>query len=132
MEFRGLSDERFAEALYDHLRNDGRIELEELDIVCREGTVFLEGALPSERSRAILIDVLENVLGLPLVVDHINIDPLLWERRDRTPLGERETGKTEQEVLLHGEDIGGEVVESETEGSPISPPDRFVPEREEE
>lgn len=131
-ELRGLTDDQLVELMYERLRNDGRVELEELQISCSDGTVLLEGALPAETSRQVLLDLLDNTLRLPHVVDRTEINPLLWERRDRTPdASESPPRKTEQEVLLQGEDVNEDMVASETDGDPVIPPDRLVPEEEE-
>lgn len=131
-ELRGLKDDQLVEVILDRLRNDGRVELEELQISCSNGTVFLEGALPAETSRQALMDLLDNTLGLPKVLDHTEINPLLWERRDRTPsASENPPRKTEQEVLLQGEDVNEDIYVSETDGDPVIPPDQLLPEKEE-
>ena len=131
LDLRGLSDIQILNTIYDHLATDGRVELEELNITYSEGTVYLKGALPSERSKQILVDILENTMQLPRVADKTMIDPLLWKRRDRTPPQPPPPGPTE-ETLLQGEKISDEIVESETMGDPVSPADGLIPEQEEE
>jgi len=44
----GLDDEEIARYLGDLVREDGRIDAQELRISARAGVVYLEGALPSE------------------------------------------------------------------------------------
>lgn len=127
-EYRLLSDEQLRDAVYDHLRKDRRVSLEELDISCEKGVIHLEGALPDKESRDILTDILENTMALPDIVDHIRIDRHLWERADRARAGEKQK-KTEGEVLLQGEDVEEDVYESERSGAHMSPPDEFVPEK---
>lgn len=130
LDLRGLSDIQILNTIYDHLATDGRVELEELNIIYSEGIVYLEGALPSERSKQILMDILENTMQLPRVVDKTVIDPLLWERRDRTP-PQPPPPDTTEETLLQGEAVSDDIVESETMGDPVSPADRLIPEQEE-
>jgi RNA polymerase-binding transcription factor DksA len=130
-EYRALSNEQLLDAAYDHLRNDGRVDMEELDISCRNGVIYLNGALPSNESREILLDILENIMSLPDIVDNTQIERHLWERADRPPAGEKE-GKTDEEVVMQGEDVEENVYESEQSGAHMSPPDAFIPEKEEE
>jgi hypothetical protein len=56
---------------------------------------------------------------------------MFWERAERTAAGEKE-GKTGEEVVMQGEDVEENVYESEQAGAHMSPPDAFIPEKEEE
>lgn len=121
-DYRGMSDAEIREAIYDELRNDGRVELEELDIYRKKGVLYLQGALPSETKHQILLEVLEDILDFHDVVDDVRIDELLWEREDRMPV-ERDAKKTDFEELLQGEDSDDE------DGTSVQPPDALVPEK---
>jgi DnaK suppressor protein len=124
-DYQGMTDAEIAAAIDDKLQTDGRIELEELDISCRNGKIFLGGALPSERKHHTLISIIADDMGLKDIVDNLRIDPLPWQRRDRRQRQQPEQ-KTEEEIMLQGEDA-----ENQEDGTPISPSDRFVPEKEE-
>jgi hypothetical protein len=63
-------------------------------------------------------------MGLKDIVDNLRIDPLPWQRFERQQR-EQPQGKTLEEILLQGEEM-----ENMEEGTPVSPPDRFVPEEE--
>ncbi|MCX8072266.1 MAG: TraR/DksA C4-type zinc finger protein [Candidatus Binatia bacterium] len=78
-----LSDRELEEALRDTVREDGRVDMEELRIVARHGVVYLEGALPSELEHQILLKLLTDVAGVQEIVDRLQISELLWEREDR-------------------------------------------------
>jgi RNA polymerase-binding transcription factor DksA len=123
-DYEGLSDEELAYAIRERLRYDGRVDLEELEISCREGTVYLRGYVASETKRRILLDILQNSMGLKKVVDHVAAERLLWQREDRAP-GER-PAERDEEALFEGE-----AVDSEEEGLSRSPADTLVPEKEE-
>jgi hypothetical protein len=130
-DLQGMSDEELCNAVYDELLRDGRVELDELEITCEQGEVILRGALPGQAKHGILRGILEDVLGLQRIRDYTEIDELLWERRDRTE-GAEQPRKTDFDVLLHGEGAEeDEAYRSAQDGTPLSPPDRFVPEREE-
>lgn len=78
----GLSDE-LQEVILDHLSNDGRVDLEGVEISCRNGVVYLEGTIPSKTQQQILLKILIDVLGFLSIVDHLLINELIWEREDR-------------------------------------------------
>lgn len=79
-----LSDQELTEAIREHLKEDGRIDLEELHVVCRKGVVYLSGVLPSEAEHQILLQTLTDVMGLKEIVDHLAIEDLLWQTEKRT------------------------------------------------
>jgi RNA polymerase-binding protein DksA len=79
-----LDDRELVEAIREHLKEDGRIDTEELRISCGQGVVYLDGALPSQAERQILLQILTDVLGLKEVMDRIQVEELLWEREDRS------------------------------------------------
>jgi len=128
-EYHGLSDVALRSVILDKIRTDGRVEQEELDISCHGGTVYLDGALPSEANRHILLEILRDEMGFE-VVDRITVDPLLWERKEH-PSHSGERKKTRDEIWMEGEDIEDDVFESRKTGEPLSPPDELIPEKEE-
>ena len=106
-----LSDRELADAINEHLKEDGRLDTAELRIVVRRGVVLLTGILPSETEHQILRQIVTDVLGLKEVVDHIQLETLLWEREGRT----REPAP---EVSQPGQEAPGteDIVESAEEG----------------
>ena len=129
-EYQNLSDEELQEEILEHLRADGRIDLEELKVTCRRGIVYLEGAIPSEGEHQIGLQILTDVLGLASIIDLLRIEELSWEREDRA-LGKAMPGLgREQPFGVEVEDITEDTLKSEEKGIPYSPPDRPVPERE--
>ncbi len=120
-----LSERELEEYLREQIREDGRVDMEELRLVCRHGVVHLEGALPSEAEHSILLALLTDVIGLQEIVDHLQINEVLWEREERTktivaeaPLPGREPYGTE------------DIVESMEEGVDYVPPIQPVPKEE--
>ena len=59
-----LSDNELTEAIREHLKEDGRIDMEELHVVCRKGAVYLSGSVPSEAEHQILLTDLDRCYGL--------------------------------------------------------------------
>lgn len=121
-----LLDREVEEALRELVREDRRVDMDELRLVCRHGIVHLEGAVPSEAERHILLRLVTDVAGCEEVVDHLQVNELLWERPDRTRPAPRERTRP-----VRFEPVGTEdVVESTEEGLDYQPPDRPPPEEE--
>ena len=78
-----LSDEELRDVIYDQVRDDGRVEMEELQVTCRNGVVILNGALPSEREHSILLQLITDVLGFEEVVNHLEVEDWAWQRDER-------------------------------------------------
>jgi DnaK suppressor protein len=120
-----LSERELEEYLREQVREDGRVDTDELRLVCRHGVVHLEGALPSEAEHGILLALLTDVIGLQEIVDHLQINEVLWEREERSkavaaesPLPGREPYGTE------------DIIESMEEGVDYVPPIQPVPKEE--
>ena len=120
-----LDDAELAEAIREHLKEDGRIDTEELRILCRNGVVHLSGALPSEPEHQILLQIVTDILGLKEVVDRIQLEELVWERESRTK-------ELPPEVLPPGQEAPGteDIVESSEEGKEFIAPAKPTPEEE--
>lgn len=118
-----LDDEELAAELLDIIREDGQVDMEELEIHARNGVVYLEGAVPSEPEHEILRAILTDVAGVQDIVDHLEVQRLAWER------DERSKDEASQDVtpgtLPDQEPYGGtdDVVLSEEERVPYEPPD---------
>jgi DnaK suppressor protein len=124
-ELRLLSDRELEEYVRDQVREDRRVDLEELRLVCRHGVVHLEGALPSEAEHSILLQLLTDVLGLEEIVDHLQVKELFWEREERAK------AEPAAEPLARRESYGTEdIVESLEEGIEYIPPVSPTPEEE--
>jgi DnaK suppressor protein len=115
-----LLDREVEEALRDLVRQDGRVDMEELRLVCRHGVVHLGGTVPSEAEHQIVRKLVTDVAGCEEVVDHVAVNELLWERGDRSRPAPRErVGPS------HLEPLGTEdPVRSAEEGLQYVPPDR--------
>ena len=118
-----LDDAEWVQVIRDHLKEDGRIDTEELRIVCRKRVVYLTGALPSEAEHQILLKIMTDVLGLTKVVDRIQVEELLWEREDRSK-------ETPPELLAAGQESPGteDIAESTEEEKDFIAPDKPTPE----
>jgi hypothetical protein len=122
------SDEELREEILARLGDEERLDTQELEVSVREGVVTLEGVVPSVAEHRRLTELLEG-MGVGRVEDRLTENPLLWERPDRS--ASPRSGKTEEEVLLQGEDVDQDTFESMKDGSSAPPPDALVPESEE-
>jgi DnaK suppressor protein len=120
-----LSDRELEEVIREHVRADGRVDMDELRIVCRHGVVHLEGVLPSEVEHSILRQIITDESGLEEIVDHLQVQGLLWEREERTKTGSRE--ERQPGVEPYGTE---DIVESLEEGIDYVPPISPTPEEE--
>ena len=121
-----LTDDDMQETIHDTLQADGRVEMEELEIACEDGVVYLSGVLPSNAEHEILLEIINDKLDFDETVDNIKIDRQPWERRERTPAPTSE--KPEKEIMMDGEDEQVDAYTSLSEGEPMTPPDELVPE----
>jgi RNA polymerase-binding protein DksA len=121
-----LFDREIEEALRQLVGEDRRVDTDELRLVCRHGIVHLEGAVPSEAEHRMLLKLVTDVAGCEEVVDHLQVNELLWERPDRSRPAPREHVGTTRFEPVGTEDV----VESEVEGLDYVPPDRPPPEEE--
>jgi len=120
-----LSDRELEEAIRELLREDRRVDMEELRVVCRHGVVHLGGSVPSEGERQIVLQTVTDVMGLRNVDDHLKAQEVLWGREDRSR-GEASPG------LAPWEEPGGteDVAEAQEEGVDFEAPIRPIPEEE--
>lgn len=129
-DYQGLSDEEVAEAVLDRLHEDGRIDLEEVQVSSRRGMVYLEGAIPSDQEHQVLLQILTDVIGLTSFIDLLQIDEMAWEREERAS-GRKAATSGEEERLIYGEEeFTEDEVESAEEGLPYIVSDRPLPEKE--
>jgi RNA polymerase-binding protein DksA len=120
-----LTERELEDAIRDHLRDDGRVDMEELRLVCRHGVVHISGSVPSEREHQIVLQTITDVMGLKEVDDRLQVEEILWEREDR----DKEEATPEARPW---EDEAGteDVTETHEDGAEFVPPARPVPEEE--
>jgi DnaK suppressor protein len=120
-----LTGRELEDAIRDHLRDDGRVDMEELRFVCRHGVVHLSGCVPSEREHQIVLQTITDVMGLKEVDDRLQVEEILWEREDR------DKEEAAPEVQPWEDQVGTEeVTEAHEDGTEFVPPARPVPEEE--
>ena len=127
--YQNLNDRDLKLSILDNLKNDGRLDLEELEISCRKGVVYLEGIIPSEIEHQILLRTLTDVMGFSSLIDRIQINALDWEREDVAP-GTADPEPTPYEQMLYDEEPYTEnIFESEEDEIPYDFPEYVPPEK---
>jgi DnaK suppressor protein len=118
-----MDDQELQDHLRDLVSEDGQVDMHELQIIARNGVVYLEGALPSEPEHAILLNILTDVAGVQEIVDHLEMERLAWEREDRWK--EEETQDVLPGTIPNQEPYGGtdDIVLAEEEGVTYEPPE---------
>jgi DnaK suppressor protein len=129
-EYKNLGNVELQIVIFENIRNDGRIDLNELEIYCRNGVVYLEGAIPNENEHQILIRLLTDVMGFVSVIDHLKIRELMWEHEGYAPGMETAALGTEEYSAYNVDKISDDVIESEEKEIPYYFPDRPPAEKE--
>jgi hypothetical protein len=78
-------DQELAAHLEELIRDDGRIDMDELHISAQKEVIYLEGALPSEPQHQMLLNFLTDIAGIQEIIDHLEIQRLAWERARTAP-----------------------------------------------
>ena len=127
--YQKLNDRDLRLSILDNLQNDGRLDLEELQISCRKGVVYLKGIIPSETEHQILLRILTDVMGRGSIIERIQINALDWERENVAP-GTVEPDQTPYEKMLYDEEPYTEnILESEEDEIPYDLPHKVPPEK---
>jgi len=122
-----LDDDEFETLVWDTLRADARLDLDELQIRCRQGVVHLSGTLPSAGAREIVSKTVTDLAGASNVVAELRVDPMAWQRTDRTsglepePPPEYEASDADPRLVP---DETEDVTETDDEGRVYTPPER--------
>jgi RNA polymerase-binding transcription factor DksA len=110
-----LTDREIELELRDLVQGDGRVDTEELRIVCRHGVVHFDGTLPSEAEHEIVRKLVTDREGMREIVDHVRIEEIPWQRPERS--------KLQSAALPHLEaDETADIVRSVEEGIDYVPP----------
>jgi RNA polymerase-binding protein DksA len=68
-----LSGREIEEVIEDQLRADGRVDVDDLRVVCRHGSIVLEGSIASDPQRQIVLQIVAEVMGYAEVVDRMQV-----------------------------------------------------------
>ena len=125
-EYALLTDRELQSAVHEQLAADGRLDLDELRVVCRHGVVYLDGEVPSTTERQILLHTLNDVMGLTAVVERVRVVQAHWQRDDRANPPPAAVARVPWEDSAASEDI----VEVAEDGADFEAPDRPPPDEE--
>lgn len=81
-ELQGLTNEQIVHSVYERLQNDERIDTEDLKIAFRKGILHLDGEVPGEIEREIILQILTDVMGFSAIVDRIEISEMVSEQEE--------------------------------------------------
>ena len=121
-EYKNMNDEELKITILEEFQNDGRIDVDELEVECRKGIIYLEGAIPSETQHDILLEILTDVMGFEAVIDHLRIDETAWQKEDRAP------GAEPFPFSKDVEEVDEDIFESQEKERPYMFPDKPPPE----
>ncbi|MBI1814966.1 MAG: TraR/DksA C4-type zinc finger protein [Deltaproteobacteria bacterium] len=125
-EYALLSDRELQTTVREQLLADGRLDFDELRIVCRHGVVYVEGEVPSNAEHQILLHTLNDVMGLTAVVDHVRVEQAPWQREDRT----REEPTPLPRARWQDQPATEDVTEAIEDGSDFDAPSKPLPDTE--
>ena len=126
-EYRNLSNEELKMLILERVREDGRLDLEELEVSCRKGVVYLKGIVPNEAEHQILVKTLTDVLGFESIIDHLQICQLIWERDDRASGNIAPTANDAERLIFNIDEFTDDVIESIEQEIPYILPERPQP-----
>jgi DnaK suppressor protein len=131
-EYEGLSDDQIVAIIMKQIKQDGRIDTEEMEISLSDGVLYLEGVIASVPEHQILMQTLTDVLGFSSIVDHLKIDEVLWERKDRTPKRAHERVTLKDRLFYDEENLTEDLFQAEhqDDDTPYSPPEKPLPHQE--
>jgi hypothetical protein len=86
---------------------------------------YLDGSIPSEAERQMVLHTITDIMGLTEVVDRLQVKEILWEREERDKQAHSAESKPWEEPY-DTEDI----TESHEQGVDFVPPTRPIPEEE--
>ena len=123
-----ISDDSIEQMIWDELDGNEALNVEQLDVHCENGTVFLGGSLSTEQEHQLVLEAVEETLGFDDVIDRIAV------RRPGRRVGS-DTDPEEEEIYekersLYGEPAEDDPFAAEDENEPMIPPDRILPEEE--
>ncbi len=123
-----LSDVELRQAIADAIEADGRVDVEELRILCRHGIVILDGTVPSAAEHQLLRKLITDVVGVRDLRDQLRVNEMLWERDDR----DRHSYPPETPSRLYDPPASEDVVETLEEGTEYNAPSAPPADEEEE
>jgi DnaK suppressor protein len=120
-----MTDREIEAALRELVGEDGRIDMDELRIVCRHGVVYLDGAVPSTAEHQMLLKLVTDIGGFQEVVDRLQVKEILWEHPERSKPTSEEPAPSRLEST-----VTEDIVKSSEEGIDYAPPVEPPPEEE--
>lgn len=77
-EYINLPDEEMTETILDQLEEDGRVDTSNFDILVQAGRVFLSGSVSSEADRQIILQLINDNLGISDIEDNLEVTKSIY------------------------------------------------------
>ena len=123
--YEDLDDEDLVELITEDLRNDGRVDMQELDITSHGGTILLEGVLPSKEEHQILLRSILDFICSGSIMDRVEIiEATAGEDTERPERFVREDSRIGIPLEMAEEEITDDPFEMQEEDIPFDVPDR--------
>lgn len=98
-----MSDEELLEYVQELIHSDGRVETADLEILCQDGFLYLQGTLPNELQYNLLLGILQDVVPLENIEESLRIESLAHMGSDEEQMMDR-TDETDDELLWGDEE----------------------------
>lgn len=98
-----MSDEDLLEYVQELIHSDGRVETDDLEILCQEGILSLQGTLPNELQYNLLLGILQDVVPLENIEESLRIESLVHMGPDEDQEMDR-ADETDDELLWGDEE----------------------------
>jgi hypothetical protein len=125
-DLQGLSYEELGQVIADQIGQEDQLDSDQLTVTVEDGRVRVEGFVPGEYQHQLLIQLIEDRLGIFDYEDLTRQNDRLDPRGETLPPPEEQQ---EKEAMMEGEAPRTDTWQSTKDGRPLNPPDRFKPEK---
>jgi DnaK suppressor protein len=99
-EHTNLPDEELTEIILEQLEEDGRVETNNIEVLVQAGRVFLSGTVSSEADRQIILQQINDNLGISDVEDNIEVTESIYilDEANSKPIADIEMDEELEEI----------------------------------
>jgi DnaK suppressor protein len=119
-----LDDEEICEAVWNEIQGNIKINSDGLKITCNDGLVQLTGIVPDSSQHQLVLEIIQEDMGIDHVVDQIEISEGKWV--EHIDVGQdEEVDPEEKHTAFDGESGEVDPDAARAENRPLVPPDDF-------
>lgn len=126
-DYQDLSNDQIVSMIYDHFRNDGRVDTEEIEISIRSGVIYLDGNIPGEAEHQVIVQALTDLMGFSTIVDHLELNEPTWGMSGRIHGRSRPKATVSDRIFYDRENPSESLFEGRDEEPPYSSTDGPAP-----